>query len=227
MTTKTTRRAILAGAAALPALSLPVIAAIPTARPNPDAELVALGKELEAAVAEWRAYDEGPLTEAYNRYKKLRPPKPAEPPKMPAKLLRMLPQYPNEKRTYLTYGEYMILAKVAPKHPIMIWQKQQDKKSRESDAERRLRQKMDGQAGQDSGLETASKERERLYDDYRAIFDEIMQVRARTPEGLSVKMRAVKLTGNDDSDLEDNGHVAAAWKSLRADILSMASAVQS
>jgi hypothetical protein len=45
MTATSTRRAILAGAAAIPALSLPAIA-----EANPDAELIALGRQLDQLV---------------------------------------------------------------------------------------------------------------------------------------------------------------------------------
>ena len=54
MTTKTSRRAILAGAAALPALSLPAIAGATTAAGIPDdAELIRLGRRFERLFSQY------------------------------------------------------------------------------------------------------------------------------------------------------------------------------
>jgi hypothetical protein len=61
MSTKTTRRSVLAGAAALPLASLPAIAAA-----HPDAELLALGRKLNEATQEWNAAS-GPQQAAHDR----------------------------------------------------------------------------------------------------------------------------------------------------------------
>ena len=59
------RRAILAGVASVPALALPAVtAAAPSTAANPDAELVALGEQLKAVVAEADRLDPKPLHEA-------------------------------------------------------------------------------------------------------------------------------------------------------------------
>ena len=51
----TTRRALFAaGAAALPLSATPAAAAIPAG--NPDAELLELGEDFKAAIAEWLAF---------------------------------------------------------------------------------------------------------------------------------------------------------------------------
>jgi hypothetical protein len=54
------RRAIMSGAAALPALAMPPVASAMSAEmgDNPDAELLALGTELDSIVAEWLALRE-------------------------------------------------------------------------------------------------------------------------------------------------------------------------
>jgi len=63
MHTKTTRRAVLAGAAAAPALALPAVT-LPGA--HPDAELLALGRELERARAAAETA-RGPWLDAHRR----------------------------------------------------------------------------------------------------------------------------------------------------------------
>jgi hypothetical protein len=76
MTTTTTRRAILAGIAATPALSVPTLS-------NSDAELLALGNKLDDAHARVLAA-EIPLHETSERYERVKPQQPALP-KPPAK----------------------------------------------------------------------------------------------------------------------------------------------
>jgi hypothetical protein len=73
MTKQTTRRAVLAGAAALPMLALPAMAG-----QRSDRELFALEQELEAAHA--RMMEASKVSsEAGERYEAIRPPQPAEP----------------------------------------------------------------------------------------------------------------------------------------------------
>jgi hypothetical protein len=96
-----------------------------------DAKLILLGEKLETAWATWQAYIDGLHKEASNRYDSLYGHPGGYTAKMPAKLARQIPWLgaPGTKREYLTAGEYAILAKFAPKHPVVVWQKQSSKKS--------------------------------------------------------------------------------------------------
>jgi hypothetical protein len=223
MTTNISRRAILAGAAVLPALAVPAIAAASTPQPNADAELIELGNKLEAAVAKTQAHMDGAYKEATDRYEKLCPSsqKSQRASKLPAKLDKMLPPGADGRRTYLTYGEYIMLAKFAPKHPVVARQKQVTKKPL---ADLRTHRAKSEKASKDSGFNAAEKEHDRLADKEWAVFKEIINVRAKSPEGMAVKCRAAELVGIND-DIDDGG--TSVWKSLRTDILSMTSAVQS
>src|SRR4029079_15276081 len=96
---------------------------------------IALGRKLEDAWMALEAYQEGPQKEISDRYEALVPPEPPwTPTKMPRKLAKQIPWFgaPGTKREYLTVGEYAILKKFVPNHPVVLWQ---DELSKKSDAE--------------------------------------------------------------------------------------------
>ena len=220
MTTTTSRRAILAGVAAVPVLSLPAIA-IET---NPDAELIALGRELEDAWAALMAHQNGPQKEISDRYHELVPREPIglSFDKMPRKLAKQIPWFgaPGTKREYLDAGEYAILKKFAPKHPVVLWQDKRSKKidaeSRERDQERERRARI----AEECGLKESEAEWNRLYEECWDIFDEILETPARTAAGMAVKLRSLKYVAMED-DMAEEGPAGDFWQSLRTDILQM------
>jgi hypothetical protein len=209
MNVVTSRRTILVGAAALPALSLPAIASVA----DPDATIKALFKELEAGVAKWHAYVDGPQKEAEVRYDSICPPATDEFSKMPANLLKQIPRYKGDKNRNidLTAGEYAIMKRLAPKHPVVVWYDQQLKShmrkwtARHKSAER---------AREQSGLDAAEKEQARLFDAYLKIYDQIKAAKAHTLAGVQIKVRAAKLVSMEPDESDE-------WTSISADILSL------
>jgi hypothetical protein len=206
MTATSTRRAMLAGAAAIPALSLPAFA-----EANPDAELVALGEELKRALAAWLAYNEtGPGKKYQDRYERLKPPEPEVPayPQMSDELKRLFPDD-------ITTGQLEAVKKIAPDHPIVVfydnyemhpaWKAYGEECSR-------LQKECGGEAIDD--------EDEKLSDKYFELYRLILKTPARSVAGLLVKIEAAQtLDGDRDCD---GSVVDRSWLSMRRDIRAMA-----
>jgi hypothetical protein len=202
MTATTSRRAVLAGVAAVPALSLPAIAL----GYEPDAKLLALGREFEAKDAEVKQANKR-LHEADDRYQAVRPVRPVmpEPPQWYLGAIRSL-----------TVSQ----ATVIPEdHPIKVWE-------RENEEHRRVM--LDAydaewdKAGKESGYEEAEAEWEGLLDELWAIGKAIFALPAHTPAGLLLKVRVAE--GLEIEPDSDDG-ITKAWNSLVGDI--RAKAVQS
>jgi hypothetical protein len=203
MTTATTRRAILAAAATLPALALPAMAG-----QRSDGELVALERELEAAHA--RMMEASKISsEADERYAAIRPPQPAEP-QPPA-------EYEELWKT-ITVGQ---LAVLPADHQIVVWQRETEERRlaihrKHSDKCRRLSRKC--------GADVAEANFNKRVDELWKIAHRIFATQAHTIDGMKTKLRTVeRLEIESDNNLED------AWASLKKDILDLgdSAAVQS
>src|SRR5665811_2263004 len=168
MTTATTRRAILAAAATLPALALPAMAG-----QRSDRELFALERELEAAHA--RMMEASKVSsEADKRYDAIRPPQPAEP---------QPPAGYEELWKTITVGQ---LAVLPADHQIVVWQRETQERRlaihRKHSAKcRRLSRKC--------GADIAEAEFEKRVDEHWEIGKRIFATQAHTIDGMKTKLR--------------------------------------
>ena len=202
--TITTRRAVLAGAAMLPALALPAFAlpafALPAmAGQQSDRELVALERELEAAHARMMEASKVSL-EASKRYEAMMPPKPAEPQK---------PEGYEELWKTITVGQLGVLP---ADHPIVVWNRETVEHRRaihrkHSAKCRRLMRKC--------GADVAEANFEKWVDKLWEIAGRIFATQARTIDGIKIKFRTVERIDPDKANLQD------AWASLEKDIRAL------
>ena len=202
MTSKTSRRAVLAGAVALPALALPAMAV-----PQSDRELFALDRELEAVHARMtEAFKVS--SEADDRFETIRPTRPADP---------QPPAGYEELWKTITVGQLGVLP---ADHQIVVWQRET--------AEQRLAihrkysakcQRLMRKCGATAAETNASK----LNDEVWKIGKRIFATQAHTIDGIKIKFRTAERLDPDKETLED------AWASLEKDILALGSnaAVQS
>jgi hypothetical protein len=196
MTTTTTRRSVLAGAACLPALALPALALPAMAEQRSDRELAALERELEAAYA--RMMEASKISsEASERYMAMRPPEPAQP---------QPPAGYEELWKTITVGQVAVLP---ADHPIIVWQRETEEcrlaiHRKHSAKCRRLSRKC--------GLDVAEANFNKRVDELWKIADRIFATQAHTIEGMKIKLRAVERIEPDN--LQD-------WASLEKDILAL------
>jgi hypothetical protein len=198
----TTRRAVLAGAAVLPALALPAMAG-----QQSDRELFALDRELEAAHARMNeAFKVS--SEVGERYHAMRPPTPAEP---------QPPAGYEELWKTITVGQ---LAVLPADHQINVWQRETEERRlaihRKHSAKcQRLMRKC--------GVNVAEANASKLADEVWKIGKRIFATQAHTIGGIKIKFRTAERMDPDKEALED------AWASLEKDILALGgnAAVQS
>ena len=195
MTINTTRRAILAGAAALPALSIPAIASAA------DGPIFALERELVAALD--RAKEGFNIShEAAARFDALKPAEP-ETPQPPAEYAGLYKK--------ITHGEFEMLPEA---HPLVVWNREtRETRDTISGNYRRECDRLSRECGLDEAEENASDLSHAAFE----IGERIFASRARTTEGLMVKFRTVSRLG-----LEDD--LSGAWASIRQDIEEMSNA---
>ena len=195
MIKQTTRRAILAGAVALPALALPAMAG-----QQSDRELVALERELEAAHARMMEASKVSL-EASKRYEAMMPPKPVEPQK---------PEGYEELWKTITVGQIGMLP---ADHQIVVWMRETEERRlaihRKHSAKcRRLSRKC--------GVDVAEANFDKRVDELWKIAHRIFATQAHTIDGMKIKFRTVdRLEIKQDNNLED------AWASLEKDIRAL------
>jgi hypothetical protein len=199
-TTTTTRRAVLAGAAMLPALALPALALPAMAEQRSDRKLAALERELEAAHA--RMTEASKISsEVSERYEAMRPPEPAEP-QPPAGF--------EELWKTITVGQ---LAMLPADHQINVWLRETEERRlaihRKHSAKcRRLERKC--------GADVAEANFDKRVDELWKIAHRIFATRAHTIDGMKIKFRTVeRLEIKQDNNLED------AWASLEKDIRAL------
>jgi hypothetical protein len=198
MTATTSRRAVLAGVASVPALSLPAIAA-----DHPDAKLLALGRKLEAKNTE--------TAEAFARYSEIDDRWTAMMPtsqKMPEP-----PQWYQDAMASLTVSQ---VGSIPEDHPVIVWNRENEKHRRAIlDAhEAELTRLSD-----ELGLDDAHAEWEELFEELWEIAREVWEIPARTPAGLALKLRAAELV---ESTPEPDMAGAEVWDSIVDDIRAMA-----
>jgi hypothetical protein len=190
----TTRRAVLAGAAALPALALPAMAG-----QRSDRELFALERELEAAHARMtEAFKVS--SEADERYAAMRPPQPPEP---------QPPAGYEELWKTITVGQLGVLP---ADHQIVVWQRETEEQRlaihRKYSAKcQRLMRKC--------GVNVAEANASKLADEVWKIGKRIFATQAHTIDGIKIKFRTAERMDPDKETLED------AWASLEKDILAL------
>jgi len=225
MTAVTSRRAILAGIAAVPAavIASPTLAKLPdeiaVPKPIADAKLIELGQKLEQAVAEARAFDKGPMAKAHRLYEKLCTVKRPEPwiTPMPAKIVKTLPAYPKrwggQPRKDLTVVEYLILKKYRPNHPAVRWT---DESIKDGDKRRAPYIKASAEAAKKSGVTEAEEKSSALWDRCQRVYGKIIREPAHSIAGLQIKVRATELVG--DADSVDDSPIKRVWLSAAKDI---------
>jgi len=204
MSQSISRRRALAGiatAAAVPVAALPALAATS----GNDAELFRLERELIAAHTAVQAA--GKLaSDAERRYSALRPLGPER---------SAAPEEHADMYRSMTFGEFALLTKVQPNHPIIAW-------NRETEASYRARLADHQATCERLERETGSAEAEAAWaagiEKMKEIGDRIFAKRASTLAGVEVKIRAYGLL--DCADDPNNGGFA----SLAADISAMAKA---
>jgi hypothetical protein len=202
MTMTTSRRAVLAGAAALPALALPAMAASQS-----DRELFALDRELEAAHA--RMTEAFKITsEVSERYHAMRPPTPAEP-QPPAGF--------EDLWKTITVGQ---LATLPADHQINVWLRETEERRL---AIRRKHSAKCQRLMRKCGVNVAEANASKLADGVWKIGKRIFATQAHTIDGIKIKFRTAERLDPDKETLED------AWASLKKDILALggSTAVQS
>jgi hypothetical protein len=192
MTTTTTRRAVLAGAAALPALTLPAMA-----EQRSDRELAALERELEVAHA--RMMEASKVSsEVSERYEAMRPPEPAQP---------QPPAAYEELWKTITVGQVAVLP---ADHPIIVWQRETEERRlaihRKHSAKcRRMMRKC--------GADVAEANFDKRVDELWKIADRIFATQAHTIDGMKIKLRTVERIEPDN--------LQEAWASLEKDIRAL------
>jgi hypothetical protein len=189
------RRAALTGAAAI-AVAVPVTG---PAFANSDAELFALGRKLEEALALRDAADQrqNAATKRYHR--------PAEP---------ALPEPPEEYAALykkITVGQMEMLA---ADHPLVVWHNEtREEFSRVFGAHLARCHKLQDECGVTAAEDEFSERCQDLYE----IGLQILAVRAQTLDGMAIKLRAVDLMSIDFDDGAKD-----AWDSIAADIQVLA-----
>jgi len=196
-TCKTSRRAILAGAATLPALALSALALPAMAGQRSDRELAALERELMPAHA--RMMEASKVSsEASKRYEAMRPPEPANP-EPPA-------EYEELWKT-LTVGQLGVLS---ADHPIVVW-------NRETEGRRKaIRGKYSAKCRRlmrTCGVDIAEAEFDNRVDELWQIAHRIFATQAHTIDGIKIKFRTVERMEIDD--------LGDAWASLEKDIRAL------
>jgi len=241
MTASLSRRAILAAVAAVPALAVPALAVgtqpkeytddelrrmfaelrpgtqeflrnialehVETENKKRDAKLIELWEKLQQAKATWKKFINGPQARAERRYDKLRGPSP---------LWADIP--PKFKRYFsddtVSWPEVWRVQHKNESHPMVAWYKKASKRMAKELADYEQKSK---RARKESGFADAEVEQGRLYDRCWSIYNAIVRVRARTPAGMAVKFKAAQMMAIDD----DLDAAESAWKSLRADVVSL------
>jgi hypothetical protein len=199
----------MAGAAAIPALSLPAIA-----EANPDAELIALGEKLKHAVAAWHVHAEAGPSEAEDRYQRLKPPDPevTQFPELPDELKKLFPD--------ITMGQLEAVKKVAPDHPIVAFYD-----NYEMHPSWRAWSNECARLSEECGIAEIEIDGNELFDTYMEILDQILEIPARTLAGMAVKVEAAHITGLvEATDLA--GAFGGVWESLCNDIEAKAGTTQ-
>jgi hypothetical protein len=198
-TTTTSRRAILAGVAALPALGTAALAA--TAGDHPDAALFELERELAEALAR-QDEAEARLNERADESDRLKAswPLPAEP-QPPAAFADLWPNVTGAQ-----------LAVLPSDHPLIVWLKETEAERCEhwDEKSRRFHHCLE-QSGYNKAQTAFDEAVAEAHDVGLAMCD----IPARTAAGILVKVNAVDALGLED-DHED------FWESICDDIRAMA-----
>jgi hypothetical protein len=203
MTTSATRRAVLAGVAAMPALT----ASAAMASPATDHQLLVLDRELKAAHALMEAASNR-CSECNERAAAMQPPEIAA------------PQPPEEIRhLWETATGYAInmLAATQPEHPYFAWRRDTEEQRAAADQANRAAWL---KAQHDSGSIEAQAEFDDAHEEMMAIFDEMMETPAHSVAGMLVKVEAAYLIEVQD----DPGNV---WESIVADFRRLGGGAQS
>lgn len=198
MTKTTSRRAILAGGASVAALSVPVIAA----STHPDAKLFELDRRLKEAVGCTRALSDV-VEDRSKRMKEIwatMPPLPPQP-EPPADLADLWRKTPSAALDLL------------PKdHPFFAWV---DATEAERDERSCLYHERRQLVMEQSGLDEAEADLDEAFDKSSEIGNEMCRTRAKTIEGVLIKVNACKLLGSDNDPME-------FWYSIKEDIRALA-----
>jgi hypothetical protein len=196
-TTNPSRRAVIAGGAAVSALAIVPAQAVPTLS-NSDAELLALGNKLDDAHARVLAA-EIPLHETSKRYERMKPQKPA--------LLKPPAKYAELWKT-ISVGQMEMLP---DDHPLIVWVRDTEE-LRGSIFTAHFRECK--RIGEQCGVDAAESAYNDRLNELWEIGNKIYAMRAHSLAGLMVKLRTVEALA--DEDLGD------AWESVGADIRVLA-----
>jgi hypothetical protein len=202
MTTTTSRRAILAGIAAVPA-----IATSAPALGSPDAELLALGRSVEALKVQYEEASD--LVEKLSKLAEPYFPPPfawSEPPAEYADLWQRTPS---------------IAVEMLPKdHPLIVWRETtREPDSARHDAYCKVRDEAMDEVEARFGCGAAEAHQGDLCGEICETAMRILTIRAHTVEGMMVKVRAFEL-----SALEDEESRGKALESLAHDLRAMTGA---
>ena len=213
MNDKTSRRAVLIGAAALPVLSISALADVAPIEPAAPIPHPSEAKLLRIEAEYWRADAAMRLATrktriAGRRYDKLNK---LDPNPHPVDVMaNKMPDDLNKLFRSMTVGEH---AKLADDHPLKIYMRKTEADSGQLELRYRSKRR---KAKKKSGLAAAEREFDRCVDECWRVARKALALRAATIPGMEVKVRIIQHLGRED--------FAEGWKSVSRDIVAIARA---